>query len=118
MPATTDRSIQFKTASVAAGTTDAALVAASSVGGTGAKVRVVSFVIAAAAATPAASAVFTSKPAGAGTAISPVMATAAGQTIIGDSAPFWETNKGEGLSITTGAGTNATTVSVAYVQVP
>jgi hypothetical protein len=117
MPATVDRSIQFKTASVAAGTTDSVLVAGASVGGTGAKVRVVSFVVAAAAATPAASIVFNSKPAGAGTAISPVMATAAGQTIVGDSAPFWESNKGEGLSVTTGAGTNATTVSIAYTLV-
>lgn len=109
-----DRTVLFSGAtSVAAGTTDSVVVPAVA----GQKIRVLSMQVAAAAATPSASVVFNSKPAGAGSAISPTFATAAGQTLSADAqAGLFQTNAGEGLSATTRAGTSATTLSGTYCQ--
>jgi hypothetical protein len=99
-------------ASVAAGTTDGPVVAAVA----GKKLRVLAFILMAAAT--ATLATFNSKGAGAGVAISPAYPCA----INGGLAPpynvhgWLETSAGEGLTLTTGAGSTVV-VQVVYVEV-
>lgn len=99
-------------ADVAASQTDAAVVAAV----TGKKIRVVALV--AKAGGTATNATFTTKPAGSGTAISPVFANGAnGDTILPFNPMGWfETSAGQGLSVTTGAG-SSTGILVGYIEV-
>lgn len=95
---------------ISASTTDSSLVAAVS----GQKVRVLSVVINQGDTTPSA-VTFNTKPAGAGTAIFPaVKAAANGGFVLNHNEKGWfETSPGEGLSVTTGAG-STTAVSVTY----
>lgn len=87
-------------ANVAASSTDAALVTA--VPGARIRVHQVGFLDGA----TATDVTFNTKPAGAGTAISPVFQNGAnGGGVLPFSMPGWfETNVGEGLTVTTGAG--------------
>ena len=106
------RSVQFKTVSPAVGTTDVAVVAAVP----GRKIRLMSFGTVP-AATPAATIQFTTKPSGGGTAISPAYPLTAATLLapaVGEGG-ICETNAGEGLSVTTGAGTNASPLFVQYL---
>jgi hypothetical protein len=95
---------------IAASATDSALVA----GVSGKKVRVVAFMINQGDTTPSA-VTFNTKPAGAGSAIFPPLKYAAngGTTVPILEAGYFETNVGEGLSVTTGAG-STTGVVVVY----
>ena len=109
------RSAQFKTISPAVGTTDVAFVAAVP----GRKIRLLSFQTVP-AATPAATIQFTTKPSGAGTAISPAYPLTAATLLQaggGTDGGLCETNAGEGLSVTTGAGTNASPLFISYVLI-
>jgi hypothetical protein len=108
-----DRSVLSAFAAPAASTTDAAVVAAVA----GKRIRVVSFVLNQ-GDTTASTVTFNSKGAGAGTAIGPALKAAANGAIV---APFadggwFQTNVGEGLSVTTGAG-STTAVMVTYILV-
>ena len=98
---------------IAASQTDSALVAAVP----GRKIRVLSFMINQGDTTPS-SVTFNSKPAGSGTAIFPVLKYPAnGGTSTPEVLSGWfETVAGEGLSVTTGAG-SATSVAVVYTLV-
>jgi hypothetical protein len=98
---------------IAASTTDSVLVAAAS----GEKIRVRSFMINQGDTTPSA-VTFNSKGAGAGTAIFPALKYAAnGGTSLNDNAKGWfETNSGEALTVTTGAGSN-TGIIVTYERI-
>lgn len=98
---------------VAASQTDSILVAAV----TGRKIRVLAVVINQGDTTPS-SVTFNSKSGGAGTAIFPVLKAAAnGGFVLPENPDGWfETNSGEGLSWTTGAGSN-TSVSVIFTLV-
>lgn len=103
---------KFAFANIAASTTDGAVVAAVA----SKKIRVLA--LAAVCGGTATTLVFTSKPAGAGSAISPTYANGANG---GEALPFspvgwFETVAGEGLSATTGAG-STTGVQVVYVEV-
>lgn len=95
---------------IAAGTTDSALVAAVP----GRKIRVIQFLINEGSTTPS-SVTFNSKGSGAGTAISPTfLYPANGGTTSNEARSGWfETNPGEGLTVSTGAG-SATGVLIAY----
>jgi len=99
-------------ANVAAATTDGALVAA--VPQRRIRVLAVAFVTGATATT----ALFTSKPSGAGSAVSMTFQNAANAgAVLGYSPVGWfQTAVGEGLSVTTGAG-STTGVQVLYVEV-
>jgi hypothetical protein len=114
MPA--DRSVNFSgPKSVAVATTDSVVVAAVP----GMKVRVLAYVVAA-TTTPPATVVFNSKGSGAGTAVSATYGLVAQQTLneATDSSGLFQTNQGEGLTVTTGAGTTAVTLTVSYVLTP
>lgn len=99
-------------ANVAASQTDSALVSAVS----GKRIRVLGFIMVAGGT--ATDLTFNTKPGGAGTAISCLFANAAN----GGAAPtftehgWFETREGEGLSVTTGAG-SATGLQVLYAEV-
>lgn len=97
-------------ANIAGGTTDGAVIAAV----TGKKIRVLAAVITGGNA--ATTVTFTTKPSGAGTAISSLISMAAnsGYPLAFNPAGWFETNSGEGLSATTGAG-SAVGISVSYV---
>lgn len=96
--------------SVATATTDGAVVAAVA----SKKIKVVGLIISTPTATPCT---FTSKPAGAGTAISPVVNVGANNPLnIAINNPLWTTNTAEGLSLTTGAG-GTVTGTVYYIEV-
>lgn len=103
---------KFAKANVAAGQTDSSIVTAV----TSKKIRVVAvFCVAGGTAT---NLTFNSKPAGAGAAISPLLANGANG---GEVLPFcpvgwFETVAGEGLTVTTGAG-STTGIGVVYVEV-
>lgn len=86
---------------VAAGTTDAAIAPAVA----GRRIRVQSVFIDNGAA-GATTVTFNSKGGGAGTAISPLLslATSGGAVLSEADAGWWETNVGEGLTVTTSAG--------------
>jgi hypothetical protein len=98
-------------ANIAAGQTDAALVAA--VAGT--PIKVIGLALHAGAV--ATTVTFNTKPSGAGTAISCVFALAANQSVVLpiDREGWFETAVGEGLSVTTGAGAT-TGIQVVYSQ--
>jgi len=100
--------------SIAASATDSALVAAQA----GLKIRVLSIAINQGDTTPS-TVTFNSKPAGAGTAIYPALKAAAngGFVLPHNERGWFETNAGEGLSVTTGAG-STTAVAVTYTAVP
>lgn len=93
--------LRFK-ADVAQSQTDSALVAAV----VGKKIRLLSLVMIAGGT--ATNVTFNTKPAGAGTAISCVCANGAnGGAVLPRNRDGWlETNSGEGLSVTTGAGSS------------
>lgn len=104
--------VKFAKAAIAASTTDGAVVAAVA----SKKIRVLGFILS--PATTATAVTFTTKPGGAGTAISAVITTLAG-------APFssgftelghFETAAGEGLSATTGTGSTVG-IEVTYVEI-
>lgn len=99
-------------ANVAASSTDSTLVAAVA----GKRLRVLAMV--AVCGATSTDLTFTSKPAGAGTAISPLFANAAngGEVLPFNGAGWFETESGEGLSVTTGAG-SATGILVTYIEV-
>jgi len=110
MPGMFDRSVQssgLKT--IAAGTTDGAIVSAVP----GQRIRVIGFW---ANSVSTSTFVFNTKPSGAGTAISPIVTPAAAQNtnISNGGTTLFQTNIGEGLTLTTGAGGN-TGVVVSYV---
>ena len=99
-------------ANVAASATDSNIVTAVA----SKKIRVLS-VIALAGGT-ATNLTFNSKPAGAGTAITPLLANAAngGEVLPPNPYGWFETTAGEGLTVTTGAG-STTGILVIYVEV-
>ena len=96
-------------ANPAASTTDGNVVTAVA----GARINVLAFF--AVAGGTATTLTFNSKGGGAGTAISPLLANAANGGISADYNPkgWFTTNAGEGLTVTTGAG-SATGVQVVY----
>jgi hypothetical protein len=96
--------------SIAASQTDSVLVAAVA----GCKIRVVAFLINQGDTTPSA-VTFNSKPAGSGVAIFPPLKYAAngGTSVPELSSGYFETNAGEGLTVTTGAG-STTGIMVSY----
>ena len=97
-------------ASVAASQTDSSLVAAQ----TGFKIRVLAVVINQGDTTPS-TVTFNSKGSGAGTAISPAIKAAAngGFVLPRCDVGWFETNAGEALTVTTGAG-STTAIVVVY----
>ncbi len=100
-------------ANIAASQTDSVLVAAVP----DSKIRVHAAVINHGDTTPS-TVRFNSKPAGAGTAIYPTIKTSAnGGFMLKDSQGWFETNRGEGLTVTTGAG-STTGILVTYSLVP
>lgn len=104
--------VKYAFANVAAAATDAAIVAAVA----DKKIRVIALVCLCGAT--ATTLTFNRKPGGAGTAISMLFANAInGGAVLGfNQAGWFETNAGEGLSATTGAG-STTGVQVVYVEV-
>lgn len=104
---------KYAKANVAASQTDAAVVAAVA----GKKIRVLSFRLHAGGT--ATNVTFTSKPAGAGTAISELFALGinGGRSEPPSDYGHFETAVGEGLSVTTGAGSTVG-IGVVYVEVP
>lgn len=98
--------------SVAASATDSVLVAAKA----GKKIRVLSFILNQGDTTPS-SVTFNSKGAGAGTAISPALKASANGGFVANSAGWFETIAGEGLTVTTGAG-STTGIIVTYELIP
>lgn len=96
--------------SIAASQTDSSLVAARA----GRRIRVHSVVINQGDTTPSA-VTFNTKPAGAGSAIFPALKAAANGSFVlpNNDAGWFQTNKGEGLSVTTGAG-STTSIVVTY----
>jgi hypothetical protein len=109
------RTVQFASVSAAVATTDGTLVAAVP----SRKIRLLSLQCVP-ATTPAATLAINTKPTGSGTAVSPAYPLTAA-TLLNPSAAagtgLCESNRGEGLSFTTGAGTNASTVFVSYVLI-
>lgn len=101
-------------ASVAASQTDSVLVAAAP----GRKIRVLAYMINHGDTTPSA-VTFNTKGAGAGTGIWPALkypANGGSNSPVNDGGWF-ETNRGEGLTVTTGAG-STTAIGVLYQVVP
>lgn len=103
---------KYANANVSAGTTDGAIVTAVS----GKALRVLVFRVMAGAV--ATNATFNTKPAGAGTAISETFQCGANGGQHGTFSPVghFQTNTGEGLTVTTGAGATVG-VGVVYVEV-
>lgn len=98
---------------IAASATDSVLVAAV----TGEKIRVLALLLNHGDTTPS-SVTLNSKGAGAGTAISPLLKGPAngGFVVAYSKQGWWETNSGEGLTASTGAG-STTGVTVVYERV-
>ena len=109
--ATTTHNTGTAIANVGASQTDSSLVAAS--GSTVIYVLGIQMVTGG----TATNVTFNSKPAGAGTAISQLFANAAngGAVLTPSGIPYYKTNAGEGLSVTTGTG-STTGISVQYAQ--
>lgn len=109
---TTPLTPKFAKADVAASQTDSNIVTA--VGGK--KLRVLAFICQTGGT--ATTLVFNSKPAGAGTAISMIFQNGVNGGAVGGFNPvgWFETASGEGLTVTTGAG-STTGVQVVYVEV-
>ena len=102
---------KFAKADIAAATTDGAVITAVS----GKKILVLDFKLS--TVTAATTATFNSKPAGAGTAISSVYNAPVGFSGSGfNQLGHFETNSGEGLTVTTGVG-NSVGVQVTYIEV-
>ena len=103
---------KFAKANVAASQTDSSIVAAV----TSKKIRVLSYTIITAAS--ATNITFNSKPAGAGTAISSLKACGVNDGVHASYCPVghFETVAGEGLTVTTSAG-STTGIDVVYVEV-
>lgn len=99
---------------VAASQTDSVLVAAVA----NMKIRVHAFMINQGDAANAVT--FNTKPAGAGTAISPALKYSINGGTTSTEAPsgWFETNRGEGLTVTTGATASNTGIMVVYSVVP
>lgn len=96
---------------VPTGTTDSVLVPAVA----GRKIRVRSVTLT--QGTSVGAVTFNTKPAGAGVAISPGFAPAASTPLVlpdADEGGWFETNAGEGLTVTTGATTTAVAVLVTF----
>ena len=106
----TDRGLRNAYDTIAASSTDSVLVSAA----TGKKITVLSVVINQGDTTPS-DVTFNSKGAGSGTAISPALKAAAngGFVIPFNPRGWFETNSGEGLTVSTGAGSN-TAIIVTY----
>lgn len=104
--------VKYAFANIAAATTDGSIVAAVA----GKRIRVLAAVSADAGTTTAIT--FNTKPAGAGSAISALFQQVinGGPLLPYSPAGWFQTNVGEGLSATTGAGT-ASGVQVVYVEV-
>lgn len=113
MMPTLDKSVLFAKASVAASQTDSAVVSAVA----GRKIRVLAFLLNQ-GDTTASTVTFNTKPAGSGTAISVAFKAAANGVVAAPLSPggWFETNAGEGLSVTTGAG-STTGIQVVYTLV-
>lgn len=105
--------VKYAAVNVAAGQTDAAVVAAV----TAKKIRVLA--IAHQAGGTATAITYNTKPVGAGSAISPTFANSAngGTPLPFNPSGWFQTNSGEGLSVTTGAG-SPTGILVVYCEVP
>lgn len=102
----------YQFANIASGTTDGAIVAAVA----NKRIRVLSYAVSALTA-GATTAIFTSKPGGAGTAISHTISLAANGNFGEDSeSGLFQTASGQGLSLTTGAGAGVG-VRVTYILV-
>lgn len=110
--ATLPSTVKYAFANVAASQTDSAVVAAV----TSKKIRVLS--ACALAGGTATNLTFNTKPAGAGTAISPLFANGAngGEVLPFSPIGWFETSSGEGLSVTTGTG-STTGIIVSYIEV-
>lgn len=104
--------VKYAKANVAASQTDSSIVSAV----TGRKIRVLA--VAAVAGGTATNLTFNSKPAGAGTAISALLANGAngGEVLSYNEVGWFETVVSEGLTVTTGAG-STTGIQVVYVEV-
>lgn len=100
--------------SVAASATDSNLVT----GVAGKRIRVLSFLINQGDTTPS-TVTFNSKPAGGGVAISPALKGPANGGFVAPNNPtgWFETVAGEGLTVTTGAG-STTSIVVVYELIP
>lgn len=98
---------KFAFANVAASATDSAVVSAQ----TGKKIRVLNVAVSC-GATPS-TVTFNTKPAGAGSACS---ATFNNSISLPDGDGYFETNAGEGLTVTTGAG-STTGIQLAYTLI-
>lgn len=105
--------IKYTKADVAASQTDSSIIAAVS----GKKLRVISMV--AVCGANATDLTFNTKPSGSGTAITGVFQNAAngGEVLPFNQSGWFETNAGEGLTATTGAG-STTGITMTYVEVP
>ncbi len=103
---------KFALANVAAGQTDSQVVAAVA----GKKIRVLAAVVV--AGSTATNITFNTKPAGAGSAISCLLANGAngGAVLPFNPVGWFETAAGQGLTVTTGAG-STTGIQVVYVEV-
>lgn len=114
MPASLDKTAQFGFANPAAAQTDSVLVAANP----NTRIRVIGF-LCTPGATPPSTVVFNSKGSGAGTAISASIPLTANQPVGISVAEcgICQTNKGEALTVTTGAGTLGTGITFVYQQV-
>jgi len=110
--ATTALTPKFAKANIAASTTDGSLVSAVA----SKKIRVLSWI--AVAGGTATNVTFNTKPGGAGTAISALFACGANSGAAQGYSPVghFETTAGEGLTVTTGAGSTVG-VQVTYVEV-
>ena len=108
------RSFLSAKANIATATTDGAVVSAVA----NQKIRV--FGVIAIQGTSVGAITFNSKPAGAGTAISAAFSPAAsgGFTLPVGDGPWFTTNAGEGLTVTTGATTTAVGIQVVYDLLP
>jgi hypothetical protein len=105
--------VKYAVANVAAAQTDAAVIAAV----TAKKIRVLALMHQAGATATVIT--YNSKPAGAGTAVSPAFSNPinGGTPLPFNPSGWFQTNSGEGLSATTGAG-STTGILVVYVEVP
>lgn len=103
--------VKYAFANIASGTTDGALVAAV------ASKRIKVLYYAAGAAGTATDFTFTTKPGGAGTAISPTLRAAAGAWQFAFCpVGCFQTASGEGLSVTTSVSAVNTGIAVAYIE--
>lgn len=112
-PNGTALTVKYAFANIAASQTDAALVAAV----TGKKIRVLGYALHA-GDTAGSDVTFNTKPVGAGAAITSLKALGINQSVVVPQSKdgWFETTAGQGLSVTTGAG-SATGIDLVYVEV-